>query len=571
MLRFLAFFVVIFCGMTGSSLAADCGIYPNCCSNQYRAYSSTATFGGYCASCSGSYNSWSGYGLAYYYNTDHCGYRAGYGEEYDFTCKGSYSRRQLAGNGGDYFYVCTCKNDQYEYGTNGAGETICKNCPRDESCTQNCEAADAAVRAAHKIDECGWNYSSHRSLFTCIDGFVPTDTGDGYECACEGANKYIYEDANGNTTCRTCPTHLSYGDPGYDPNVTPDDEGVAQCGGGTFTCELGYIRSRDGDNGYKCADCRYEDYAYMFSPYEAEDEQYVELYDYDPLCQGSGCVQDVAIVSNLMENCTARVVYNGVGNDYWGLIIGSERLATSCSLVQVYRKPNTTFDGDYATNSATAYWELVSSEFTGVAPGSYIDGSLCKPCTGDTYSYGGTFVDACFTKPSNASLTTESVTGAVFHIGSGYGTGNAEIHTGFTCNGTGIFKNGNAMCQSCPAASGVNNTTLNVSFDSSKTGIAACYINAGQTFQDEYGTLKIGENKCYANPETSTETIKFCVTSDACAQKLFEAVPTGTVNSVNDLKKKCSSGWFDLPASLNEYISDLTGVGCIQYYTDYGI
>ena len=319
MLRVFIFFVVIFCGMTGLSFA-DCGTYPNCCTNEYGVNQT-------CMDCGGMYNTYEAFGGNYLYNIDRCGHvSSSSGNESDFTCKKDsqnnprYTRRIMDGNALDIYYACTCADDQYEYGFNNSGETICKYCPRE------------------KVDKCGWKAdgANRGSFESCLDGYEIRDTGDGYECACYG-NHYLYEDpTNGNNTiCVSCPSASI--DPG------------AQCGSGDFSCKLGYIRMKNGANGYKCVSCGYDSYAALLvSPYDGEYVQveingetgYDKLIYYDPdYCDNHGCSSDDNRYATLGENCTATFEQNDVDDHYYEKI---GNYGASCNVVQHYRNNRAT-------------------------------------------------------------------------------------------------------------------------------------------------------------------------------------------------------------------------------------
>jgi len=488
----------------------------------------------------------------------------GYGS---FSCKDEYIRKVVRSeefNGGvtvDMF-SCKCADNQYEYAGYAVydGEYFeCKPCP------------DKADWAANKIKLCGKD-SEHDGYykigqiigeFECLDGYtrVVNANNDGYECVCGGENEYLYEDTNGYKTCKMCPDNIVTD---YDEDIRlgitnrKDVYGIAACGRGEFSCKKGFMLSRSNDDDkYMCADCHFFGTstikAWLKKSAEDDDDGGIErLCSFEPNCSTDNCFgrcyRGNEIIVNLGENCVATLTADG--RDYG-----------RCNVIQTY-STNMEYRGNYETNvtESNNEWSVVTS-FIGAAPGVYFENNgtsdgLCKLCTGNTYSYGGTYVDACFTEPNNATMVSSG-----------------DVNVGFTCNNAGTFKNGNALCQSCPVAMGTNNTPMNVTFDSTKTGIEACYINAGQTFKNEHGTLKIS-NACYARPETAGGTVKFCVTSNTCAEKLAEAVSDIVNVNADSLKTICNSqntNWANLPSDLNDYIDILETVGCMQWYVDYDI
>ncbi|MBO7642864.1 MAG: hypothetical protein J6S74_01885 [Alphaproteobacteria bacterium] len=485
------------------------------------------------------------------------------------VCKNPYTPVMVQIADSTYGYSCRCDNNSYEYKADGLGVQRpvfeCKRCD---------EANDPDNKRECPIvsDSVVW-FGVTVNGFGCKDGYHVTDSYTNedpaerkYGCACDGANEYIYEDANGYKTCKTCPsdifeTYEQEFNPGYEHHAF----GVKACGYGQFSCKNGFMLSRS-DDGYKCADCHFYGNrgnivsAWTEPVYEDENQSNSnQLCSYEENCSTSicnHCFQDSPITVVLHENCVATLTLNDADN------VGAT--AGTCNVIQTY-SANMERLGDYDTNVSNSRddWSVVT-DFSKAGPGSYFVGNgtsngTCKLCKGDTYySYGGTYVDACFTKPNNATMVSSG-----------------DVNVGFTCNNAGTFKNGNALCQSCPVAMGTNNTAMNVEFDSTstKTGIAACYINAGQTFKNEHGTLKIS-NACYAQPETAGGTVKFCVTSNTCAEKLAEAVSDIVNVNADSLKTICNSqntNWANLPSGLNDYIDILETVGCMQWYVEYDI
>ena len=420
-----------------------------------------------------------------------------------------------------WHYECRCGTNQFEY----YGDV--NNAQSHGANDWNFTCVDCASSPSTLTGSCGWDASLYMGNIVCNSGSSITGNG----CSDCAPRYYLYVNpantsANG---CVECPGSLSA-------------DGIKACGNGIFECEINYIRSRviqNGNETYRCAACEYGPYGSSVGLYNHNTGTFSGNIYPDGTWAGENFTRNNN--ATLGENCTATWTQNYPDNT----------TGQSCVSTQYYATPGVVKDANYSTNRGYAEsggYSLQSITFTNVAAGSYVDGNVCKKCPSGSTSFGGTFVDRCYST-SGAGISGN-------HCASGYynaGTGDTLV------------------CTKCDTYSdGINagqEATSNATATANTIGPSVCYIpkDENKEFQDDTGTYVVDDDSG-CNHDNAQSSTQFCVSSATCAEELgLGANQYAICQADNGIMKNPSDNgnWRDVPSGTN--VQTWKEVGCALF------
>ena len=454
--------------------------------------------------------------------TQHIASCGGNGNDHFMTCVPGYTLQEVWRNN-EWRYECRCADNEFEYHTDGnaiaAGNWnfVCGTCSNNSMTLS-----------------CGWDGSQYIGTISCGTGSSVASFG----CNNCSESQYLYTATNGTKTCNTCPT----GEMAW---------GVSSCGNGNFECDLSHIRSRYNDDTYRCALCWVQSNSDVPGLYDHNTgdfsyRAYISGYyvgDYFSEYQDFS-----AIGITLGANCTAtRIQDNYAGAS-----------GQSCTSTQYYKTIGAVKDADYDANrnAARSGYALESVTFTEVAADSYINTSgtygVCKKCPSGTKSFGGSYVDKCFSESSNLISDSLCING-YYNAGTGDTLVCAQCDTyddGMGNSAQSVSSHGGSMNTPGPAD--------------------VCYVPQNRTITDDSGTYIVdGERGCDYEAATASGA-QFCVSSQKCATVLglsngqYSICDSTTLSGVSVMKNPSDNTSWHMMSNTN-IPSTWQDVGCALF------